>query len=473
MKIQHSRYLLLLFPVIVFLFFYFYLNFDGLYGQDAYEYLRYSKAIRNYLITGQSPGDYLWPLFYPILGALVSLIIQNTGISLLLISTLSLSISAFYLSKILYLIFNKTVYNVLYVFTFFLVSPIIFKSGLLVMSDMLTLCFIILFLYHFLEFSQNRKVKHFYYITIFSFAAFMTRYASAVVLLPFVISATVLFLKQRKNTKHVLSLMLIIVVLFLPHILIRMQNTVEFLSHQWMQDWSILNLFKRNFTTIDGSSKYNLPNIIYVFFNLIHPKFLFVGLIFIPLLFFKKSIFTHSKTIVISVLLYAVFLAGIPFQNLRFLILSFPLVLILFYPIFSYLTELKCIKKLFYLVMIFTITFQFFLIKKTFHKTLHRNQFEIKMVSQLESHQQNTLYSFDIDIALQGRGLQFNYKNLWQKKYNDLQHGDLILFHPTKFIKQWQGKNPILNFDYFNEKYTLEVIENLPQGWQLYKVASK
>ena len=49
---------------------------------------------------------------------------------------------------------------------------------------------------------------------------------------------------------------------------------------------------------------------------------------------------------------------------------------------------------------------------------LERNHLEQEITSKLENYQNKTLYSFDIDIALQGRGLDFEYKNLWIEKYN-------------------------------------------------------
>jgi len=472
-KIQNSKYILLVFPIGVFLFFYYGLNFDGLYGQDAYEYLRYSNALKNFIITGENPGDYFWPIFYPLFGALTSFIFQNIGFSLMLISTVSVSISAYCLYKILTLLFKNTKYPTLYVFVFFMLSPIVFKSGLLVMSDLLALCFIVLSAYHYLKFSQKKQVKYYYFIAVFSFLAFMTRYASAAILIPFVISASLLFFKQKNILKHIVFITLIIGLLSLPHILIRIHHSTDFLAHQWLKSWSFNNFLKYSFTTVDGTSNYFLPNIIYAFSNIFHPRFLFVGVIFIPLFLLKRIHFNHSIVFITSFILYAFFLAGIPFQNSRFLLLSFPIGLILLYPVFNYLSELKWVKKIFYLGIVCSLILQFILIKKTFQSTLQRNQLEIEITQKLTKYQNNTLYSFDIDIALQGRGLEFDYKNLWKKRYTDLKENDLILFHPTKFQKQWQGKNPILNFDYFNKNYSLKIIEPLPKGWKLYKVQTK
>lgn len=470
-KIQNSKYLLLFFSIGIFLFFYYGLNFDGLYGQDAYEYLRYSKAIKNFLVTGENPGNNIWPPIYPIFGALLSFITQKVDLALLLISIFSLSISALYLYKIINILFSKSKYATLFVLVFFLLSPTILRSGIIIMSDILALCFIVLVVYHFIMYKQNKHIKYFYYITVFSVLAFLTRYVSALILLPFILNALVLFIKQKNSLKHLVFIPVIVFVLLLPHILIRLHNPIEFLSHQWLQHWSFNNFFQNNFSKEEGTFSYFLPNIIYAFSNIFSPKYLFVGIIFIP--FFNRFKFKNKNIIFISLLLYALFLAGIPYQNNRFLMLTFPFILILCYPVFIYLSNYKFLKKLFYFGIFLIIIFQFFLIFKILENTLQRNKLEIEMAELLEPYQGNILYSFDIDIALQGRGLKFEYKNLWRKRYFNVENEALVLFHPSKFKKQWKDENPILNFNYLQENYNLKIIENYSEGWILYKIGFK
>jgi len=189
--------LLIGFPIVSFLLLYFGIGFDGLYGQDGYEYLRYSEALGDYFVSGKNPGDYFWPLYYPIFGALGSVLTQNTAVSLLLISVISYSLSSYYLLKSIYLIFpekqKEGFFSLAYLFTFFMLSPYVFKHGMLVMSDMLTTLFIVLTLYHFLKYTTTRILKFFYCIAIFSVAAVMTRYASAIIVLPFIVVSTFYF----------------------------------------------------------------------------------------------------------------------------------------------------------------------------------------------------------------------------------------------------------------------------------------
>jgi hypothetical protein len=473
-SLKYYRILLLALPVFFWSIFYCLFDFDGLYGQDAYEYLRYSKAIYNFMISGVNPGDYFWPLFYPVIGAIINLVIQNSDLSLLLTSVFSLSISAFFLDKIIHLLFRTTFkFSTLFVLLFFLLSPYILKHDLLIMSDGLATCFIVLTVYHFIKFRQEQFIKHIYFIVVFSVMAVMTRYASAVILFPFIVSTLMHSLKIKHVFKHIPALILIIAILLTPHFLVRYSNYDAFLSHQWLQDWSVSNFFKTDFTSVDGWAYYTFPSIIYAFSNLFHPGYIFIGVVILPLLFIKKSTFMYQKTIAISILLYALFLAGIPYQNNRFLILSFPLVLVCFYPIFIYLSNIEFIKKKIVLYVGLTLVIQSILIYRVVEPTLERNYFEQEITEILKPFQNQKLYSFDVDIALKGRGLKFDYQNLWERRYTNMKAGDLVLFHPTKFQKQWKDKNPILNWNYIQNSYHLKILKECPEGWKLYQIQTK
>jgi hypothetical protein len=49
-------------------------QFDGLYGQDAFAYFHYALALREALGAGQAPPPFFWPLGYPALVALATLL---------------------------------------------------------------------------------------------------------------------------------------------------------------------------------------------------------------------------------------------------------------------------------------------------------------------------------------------------------------------------------------------------------------
>ena len=66
----------ILFPVLL-LIFNLLTGFNGLYGQDSFEYLRYSRELHEYLSGGELPGTFFWPVLYPLSGAVVSFFLPD------------------------------------------------------------------------------------------------------------------------------------------------------------------------------------------------------------------------------------------------------------------------------------------------------------------------------------------------------------------------------------------------------------
>ena len=133
-----------------------------------------------------------------------------------------------------------------------------------------------------------------------------------------------------------------------------------------------------------------------------HPGFFFIGgiLSVIWVKNYKLYISTIHKTLLICVLLYVLFLAGIPFQNPRILGLVFPLVLIILYPAFEKLVHFLTKKNSYKTVLLCCFFIQLFFFLWTFNSIWYRNILERDLVALVKPHQGKTLYSFDIDLAL-------------------------------------------------------------------------
>ena len=106
----------------------------------------------------------------------------------------------------------------------------------------------------------------------------------------------------------------------------------------------------------------------------------------------------------------------------------------------------------------------------TFKLIFERAIIEKELATMIQPHEGNTLYSFDVDLAMQGRGLDFEYKNLYMERYESFQQNDLILFDPARYEIQWKDKTPMLNWNFIEQNYKLKVIETHPQGWKLYQI---
>ena len=137
------------------------IDFNGLYGQDSFDYLRYSRAIHDFFLHGTVPGSFHWPVLYPFAGAIVSFVVPDV-LSLQVVSLLSYGFTIVFLLKILDLIsIERSQDSTLFILLFFALSPFILRYSSSAMSDPLALLFISGFCYYYLLYIKEQKNKHF------------------------------------------------------------------------------------------------------------------------------------------------------------------------------------------------------------------------------------------------------------------------------------------------------------------------
>lgn len=446
-------------------------GFDGLYGQDSYEYLRYANAIQTYITEGMHPGNYFWPVLYPTLGSILGFV-TGTASALQLISCVSFSIACIYILKTIRLLYPKVNHRFFYVFIFALFCPFLLKMGLIVMSDALTLVFVVLSLYFF--FKSHQKNTNLAPIFIFATCALMTRYASLFITFPIILYSLYLVWK-RKQFIQLMFATFISILVAIPFLIFQWGALFEASENPFLQVWSVESYFKSSFTTQDGTSSYRFPNLIYTLYVFFHPGFIFIGSI-LSLITLKnyKSLFTfHQKVLLICSGLYILFLAGIPFQNPRILGLVFPLILILLFPAFLKLTKHTFIQRFLKPIGFFSLVLQLVFFMMTFQLIFKRTIAEKELATMILPYEGKTLYSFDVDLAMKGRGLNFEFKNLYLERYTSFKTSDLILFDPERYKVQWKDKTPMLNWNFIEENYNLKILETHPEGWKLYRILDK
>lgn len=450
-----------------------FLNFDGAYGQDSYEYLRYTNAIEKYFYEGVKPSSFYWPVLYPLLGFVFKTFFGNAILSLQLLSCFSFSLSCIYILKTINLLFPKNLHNFLFVFLLGLLSPYFLKTGLVVMSDAIAILFIVLSFYYFFQFKVKKRGLG---LTLFFIScAVMTRFPSIIILFPIVIATLFITLKEKKHNQLFLSALQAVIPL-IPYFIFQEKSLFSATENPFLKSWSIENFFSSRYSSVDGFQNYLLPNLIFVLKVFYHPGFVFVGFI-LSFLYLKKKVFFESfssKIIITSIGIYLLFLAGIPFQNTRVLCLAFPLVLILLVPVFEHLIQFyKIKKKQLISFSIITVFIQVILFTLSFKATFKRAVFEKSLVEKMQSYQGNKLFAFDYDIALKGRNLDFNYQNMYEKLYTDFNKNDLVLFNPNDLAQQWKDKNPMKNWNKINDSYNLETLIVFDNNWKLYRILSK
>lgn len=254
----------------------------------------------------------------------------------------------------------------------------------------------------------------------------------------------------------------------LPHAAIKSQNSLQFLSHHWLQNWNLLNLFKSNFFTIEGPRNNHFINLFYICFTFFHPIFCVFGP-FIIIVFLKNEIrrlTNYQILILISIILFSLFLGGIPYQNKRYLIPAFAFLFILIFPTFRYIQNFRFFKIL--LAAFFMI--QMLLIIYFGKQYYDRNLLEKSIVADMKRYQNKTLYVFDIDVAMKGRGLHFRYKNLFVEKYAIFEKNALVLINEKQLESEWKDKNPLINWENIKKKCVLVKLETRHKAWSLYEI---
>lgn len=462
------------------------LHYNGLYGQDAHEYYRYSQALFGYFQRQTPPGDYFWPVNYPLYGALLTFLTGDNLLALQGISILSFLATGWLLRDIILQIFppaDEKKRNTIFIYitiTWFL-SPMLWRTSTLVMSDMLGIALTSWAIWAYIRFNKHPSAS---LMAVFGFAAaaaVMTRYGAAVVL---VLPGLVMLrsgLRSRQWIGLVLAAILAIICV-LPHIWIRGQNSGAFLGHAWLQHWSVAHWFERIFDTQDGRTFYRLPNLLYSLMALYHPGFSILCSAAIAVMLFlnrrniKISLLplfpSREITFVLtgSFIIYALFLAGIPFQNSRFVMAGYPLLILIAFPAFDFLYAY--FKNNYLKISLLTAfsVLQICLLYTSFKPFYQRNKLEIALADAIKDQPSDTLYTFAVDMALKSYHIPQHCLNLWIKKYDSFDKGALVLFNEKAFAKQWEGKNPMINWNRLRQDYQLDTVKVLPEGWILYQI---
>jgi len=355
----------------------------------------------------------------------------------------------------------------------YFMAPQALLSGIQIMSDSLAACLVIWTFYFIKRLQAKVQLPLLIGLCFCASSAVVTRYPAAVILILPALYAVYLLIKQSK-WKYILFGILICGGILFPFWVMQGGESKDFLGHHLLTNWSVRHFFMRSFQNAEGIIHYSFPNILSLQSVYLHPRYLFLGAILLP--FIRKQDFQTPliRLLIGSSLIYMVFLAGIPFQNPRFLLLIFPLILVLLFPAFHRLlhgiTQFTGQLRIQPLIWIGIFIVQLSLSAYMFRGFYQLNQFEKKIATQLESYPPNRLYTFYVDLALRSYESPHDIVNLWYKRLQTPQAGERVLFHPTQFTEQWQGSILMENWDKLQQESHLVPIDTFDRGWILYEI---
>jgi len=405
---------------------------------------------------------------YPLAAALLRWLAPDAIVAMQLVSWLSAGLALWFFNQNLRLLSPGARAESRAVFTglALALSPYFVRAGLTGMSDALGLALALGASWLGLRVMYKGRTPDAVAAAVLMAWAVTTRFGLAALLAPLA-GGMLLMLWRRRNIRGIFAMTMAGIVAFLPHFWLKQGANVSI-----ERDWSLLYFFQHTFSNDNGTVHYLLPNFLYLLYPLCHPGFclLLPGLILLA----KKTDWTlPSKKVLIACLAaYLLLLGGLPHQNLRFLLPAYALLLLLFFPawdrMFAY--GFYFFKRLTWSIIATALAVQLFASVKIIAPVLARNRLEVDIAKEIQTilPQNATVYAFDIDIALRSYLPDIQWKNMWIQQYDTFPDGSFVLFNEPLLRPQWQGRNPIINWEHLNQHKQLVLKKELPGGWKLF-----
>jgi len=318
--------------------------FDGLYGQDAFAYFRYARALWPWLLRGEPLPVYYWPSGYPLL---VALVLPLAGWSSAGGQAVSIAAGAaaaaltYLLSRVL---LPDAPGGRLAAWVGGLavaLSGAVLRANLVVMSDALAMACCVAALWTLVRYTHTR---HWLWLAGAAVAlawGIITRWICGLLVIPML---GFLILESRhlrtqfeiEHRKHIVDFLVATVLgalIVIPQLLNRDTTPVELSQHQWVVTWNIANVWQRDFTTVDGTQHYALPVGAFYLAQLAWPSFLFpllalacpLGVLWVV----RRRRWLALVLLAGWPLLIWLFVSGIPYQNARFILPALPALAVL------------------------------------------------------------------------------------------------------------------------------------------------
>src|SRR4030095_15293931 len=349
------------------------------------------------------------------------------------------------------------------------------KSGIVIMSDALGLLLLmcgILLLARYYNYSERTNL-------IVSFAFFslgaMTRYADALIALPVLIILANLYINSPGKTKLLKDLLIsacAAIIIFIPELYYISKYGIAYFRYEgtaatWAAGWNPLNYFRKDFTTFDGTQHYKLWNILFVLGPSFHPGFL--SLFGISLIWGLVTALRKKYTAIILfcflwITVYCLYLAGNPFQSIRYTLSFFPALVCLSALGLGSVKINDKIKNI-YVIIGFVLLFSYFSYDISKLADQKAKEFEVTSFVNREIPENAVLFTFEITGAVNHyttrNALEFfnNDPEGIKQKINSETEDIYFILPVENFTKQWKDRPIEKTFNYLTANYTLDPVK--------------
>ncbi|MEO8610709.1 MAG: phospholipid carrier-dependent glycosyltransferase [Chloroflexota bacterium] len=310
-------------------------GFDGLYGQDPYAYYDFASELRTSLTEGRAPGAFFWPLGYPALLAAAHAIFgtqPSTGQAISILMGAALAPLVYIFARQL----GTGRLGALIAGILMGICGQALQSSVVIMADIPALFWAmvsVVILWRYIRNpDQTPAIPSIFLSALILALACITRWLYLILAVPWALALLMVW-KGRIRWRASLFGIVAALLIFVPQLLYSRNDPYPVLNHAWVEGWSPANVFRQVFDNVDGHFEYEKINGVYYaqpFYDAyylapIFTLFLLIGLVAL----FRDKRYAALLMLLGWGLLPYFFLAGIPYQNIRFPLIVFPAVAIL------------------------------------------------------------------------------------------------------------------------------------------------
>ncbi len=443
------------------------MGYQGLNGQDSHDYLQIAKAWLAWLVGGERPLMVEHPHGYPIIGAMLGQLIGP----LLALRIISL-VGFLALIRVMLLLFKGEVRveectgrDVSFWFTMLGVSlaPFMLRYAMTTMSDVPAVALVTFAFYALVRWQSTRKPRWLFGMVAALVCALTVRLAVAPIAA--VMSGLVLATWAKPNVSTRTFAILVALLGIGAMVLVEALRQHGHLQATPLAEWSPLNWLRRELHSDDGTLNYMFPNLVYALGVCVHPGQFPLGLILLPFFRWRDLRSTLGRLASVVALGYVLFVAGMPFQNDRVMLLAQPLVVMIFFPAFSrawvWLSE-RMAKP--WLVSSCLVVLQIALFVRATVPFIRQAEVERSLANYLEQLRPGHVYTHGMGAALRTYLPRTVITELWYGELAEIEPGSFIVVHPANLEEQWAGLPAHSNWKKLQAHGAMAVLQR-SDGW--------
>lgn len=447
-------------------------GFVGHFGQDANEYVRFAKEIRASWGNGPEPGPFFWPLAFPTLGALLSLVVGEAGLALQLISIFSHALLIPATVALIKAVFPDSNYRLsaVYAFLFVGLSPFLFRNGLFTMTDSLSILLAVMAILKVVQYHQLPSLRIMLWAGFWAGLAGLVRYNNLFVLLVPAVMAFIAIIRHRRWADGIMAGLLAVAIVSLELIFHERPEGVYSFTDLW-RDISPATWFQSSYHTHEGLLSYSIPNGVYMFMPLYHPGFFLLAIPLAGITAWKKMWKGNAPAIwlLATGLFFMLFTGMVHMQVSRLLLPVVPIWVVICFPAFAWLWGKVSSVRLQIGIILAVLGVQGGMAYKGLQPAWRRIQLEQGLVAGVQDLAGKKLYTFDMETAFATYSVPCEVESLWYREIHDAQKGQFLLLNLPVVEFQFKEYMPMRNYQIFDQQFSVDTVKAFREGWVLYE----